>query len=80
MNKKFNEIIGWYGVVAILFAYALVSFNFAKPDSIIYQTLNLTGAIGIVAVSLAKKAYQPMVLNIAWSLIAAVALIGIFLR
>ncbi|MFA5742827.1 MAG: hypothetical protein WCX77_02795 [Candidatus Paceibacterota bacterium] len=80
MNKKFNEIIGWYGVVAILLAYVLVSFNFAKPDSSIYQILNLTGALGVAVISLMKKAYQPAVLNIVWSFIAAVALIMIFLQ
>jgi len=73
--KKFLEILGWYGTVAIVGAYALVSFSVIQSDSTFYQFLNLTGAIGIVAISLAKKAYQPAILNIIWTIIAAIALI-----
>jgi len=47
MNKNLlDEIIGWYGMAAILSAYALVSFNFLSSFSIIYQLLNFTGAGG----------------------------------
>ncbi|TAL20192.1 hypothetical protein EPN90_01500 [Patescibacteria group bacterium] len=76
--KKFLEIFGWYGTVAIVGAYALVSFSIIQSDSALYQLLNLTGAIGIVAVSLVKKAYQPATLNIIWTVIAAIALIKLF--
>ncbi|TSC58704.1 MAG: Uncharacterized protein Greene041619_414 [Candidatus Peregrinibacteria bacterium Greene0416_19] len=67
------NIIGWYGTAAIIGAYALVSFSILSPESVLYQALNGTGAIGIVVVSLQKKAYQPAVLNIIWTAIAAVA-------
>lgn len=70
-----KEIFGWYGTVAIVGAYALVSFSVIQSSGALYQLLNLTGAIGIVAVSLAKKAYQPATLNIIWTVIAAVALL-----
>ena len=73
----FLEVIGWYGVIAILAAYALVSFSFVSASSSIYQILNLTGAIGILAISLEKKAYQPAALNVIWSLIAIVALLSL---
>ena len=68
---------GWYGTVAILVAYALVSFHLVSADNIWYQLLNLTGALGIAAVSYAKRAYQPMVLNVMWAGIAVVALVRI---
>ena len=51
------EIFGWYGAMAILLAYALVSFSYIEPTNIWYQVLNGTGALGIVAVSFYKKAY-----------------------
>lgn len=73
--KLLYEIVGWYGTVAIVGAYALVSFKVLGADSTIYQLLNLTGALGIVLISLLKKAYQPAVLNIIWTVIAAVALV-----
>ncbi len=74
----FSEIIGWYGTVAIISAYALNSFNFIGTNSPTYQILNATGAIGIVVISLLKKAYQPAVLNMIWTIIAIVAVIKIY--
>jgi len=74
------EIIGWYGTVVIIGAYALSSFGILNSSSIIYQILNLTGALGIVIVSWPKKAYQPATLNVIWSLIALLAIIKIIFR
>lgn len=75
--KIFIEVFGWYGTFAIMSAYALVSFGVLQPDSFLYQLLNGTGAVGIVAVSFYKKTYQPGVLNIVWALIALIAIMGI---
>lgn len=78
MNKNiFEEIIGWYGTIAIVLAYALLSFNIISSNMLIYQILNGTGALGIVLISLKKKAYQPGVLNIIWVVIAVIAIINI---
>lgn len=47
MNKNFiDEIIGWYGMVAILLAYGLVSFGYLSASGLFYQVLNFTGAGG----------------------------------
>ena len=76
MNKKLiDESIGWYGTCAIVVAYALVSFNFLSTSTFLYQILNATGALGIVYISIKKKAYQPGVLNIIWTIIALIAII-----
>lgn len=75
MKKIILEIIGWYGVVAIFLAYLLVSFSVIEPETYLYQILNLTGGIGIVVVSVIKKAYQPAALNVIWSVIATIAII-----
>lgn len=80
MKAKLTEILGWYGTIAIIGAYALTSFNIVSPQSYLYQFLNITGAIGIVMVSLKRKAYQPAVLNIIWTIIGAFALIKLFFR
>ena len=73
--KTFIETFGWYGTVAIVDAYALVSFGFLAPDNIWYQVLNGTGAAGIVTVSMYKKVYQSAVLNTIWTIIAVVAIV-----
>lgn len=77
MPNKFIEVVGWYGAVAIVTAYAFSSFGILETSDLLYQLLNLTGAMGIVVVSLYKKAYQPGVLNIVWAIIALVAIIQI---
>jgi hypothetical protein len=77
MNSKLFEIVGWYGTVAIVMAYALSSFNVIDSQSITYQLLNLTGAIAIVVLCVNKKIYQPAVLNIVWTLIALIAIMKI---
>ena len=80
MKNIVTEILGWYGVVAIVFAYILLSFNFVESDSLIFQGLNFTGAIGIIADALDDKNIQPAVLNAIWAIIAGIALIKIFLQ
>ncbi len=75
--KPFIEIFGWYGAIAIILAYALVSFSFLQATSIWFQLLNATGALGIVTVSFSKKDYQPGVLNIIWTAIALIAIVKI---
>lgn len=80
MNKsKLIEILGWYGTLAIVLAYALVSFDYILADSLFYQILNLSGGLGIIMVSYQKKVYQPIVLNLIWGIIALGAIIKILL-
>lgn len=79
MNKKSASIVGWYGVAAILLAYALLSFGLIEAKGYIYQLLNLTGAIGIVVVAVSKNDKQPAVLNVVWAAIALVAIIQLLL-
>jgi hypothetical protein len=74
---RFIEIFGWYGTVAIISAYALISFSILQSTDIIYQILNGTGALGIVLVSFYRKAYQPGILNIIWAIIAIIAIANI---
>lgn len=78
-SNTFWEILGWYGTVAIISAYFLNSFSVIGATSFWYQLLNTSGAIGIVVVSYKKKAYQPMILNIIWTLIGGVALTRLLL-
>ena len=68
------ELYGWYGAVAIVAAYGLISFEIIKPEDLVYQLLNLSGSVGILLASLQKKDYQPVLLNTFWILIAVGAL------
>ena len=74
-QKEFlTEGFGWYGVVAILVAYALLSLNTVSSHSLIYNLLNLTGGIGIVVDAIAKKDRPLVALNVIWVLIALAAI------
>ena len=75
IKKIIDEAIGWYGTVAIIGAFAMVSFEVIAPTALLYQILNGTGAFGIVYISFKKKAYQPGVLNVIWAVIAGIAII-----
>lgn len=78
-KNKIIELVGWYGVVAILVAYALLSFGVITSNSLIYQILNGTGALGIVLDALKDKNYQPAVLNTVWAIIAIIAIFNILI-
>ncbi len=78
--KMAKELIGWYGAMAILLAYALLRLGMISARSLIYQGLNISGALGIVHISLQKKAYQPAVLNAIWALIALIAMARMLLK
>ncbi len=74
MNQnRFIEALGWVGVGCIVAAYALHTLAVIE-NGLLYQALNLGGALGIVVSSLDNKNYQPVVLNLIW---AGIALIGI---
>ena len=71
-----DELIGYYGLAAILGGYLAISFEYILPTSAPYYLLNATGAAGIGYIAWKKKSMQPVVLNIIWAL---VAIAGLFL-
>ncbi|MEJ0032107.1 MAG: hypothetical protein WDO15_17795 [Bacteroidota bacterium] len=75
MKKKFIDIIGWIGAVEVIAAYALNSNGTLTASSAVFQLLNLTGAIFLIANTWYNKAYPSMVINIIWTVIAIAALI-----
>jgi hypothetical protein len=76
LNKKIiTEVIGWYGITVILFAYILISFEIIFPTSFIYQIMNGTGAVCIMYETYKKRDYQPCFLNLIWLLISIISLI-----
>lgn len=68
------QLVGWYGAIAILAAYALLSLQMLGSQSLWYQGLNLTGAVGLMIVSWYEKVYQNVFLNLVWLFVAIYAL------
>lgn len=79
IHSTLIEAGGWYGVIAVLLAYALVSFDVISSHGWAYQLLNFTGAVGVLVISYLKRAKQPALLNFVWAVIAFIALIQLAL-
>ena len=69
------NLLGWYGVVAILLAYVFVNLSLVGVKSIWYLGLNLSGSVAILIEAYSKKDYQPVVLNLVWAGIAVLGLL-----
>ena len=69
------NVLGWVGVVALLFAYWLVSTQKTMGDSRTYQGMNLLGAILVLMNSSYYGAYPSVGVNAAWIAIGAYALV-----
>lgn len=68
------EIIGWIGIVEILLAYGLNTYQKIRSDSVVFCLLNLTGGLFLVLYTGHKEAYANTLLNLVWALIALVSL------
>ena len=79
-DKKKNiniEYIGWFGVILLLFNYALLSAGFLKGDGAIYHLGALIGSIFIGWEAWSKRDRQPAILNFIFVGVALFALIRI---
>lgn len=72
------QVIGWIGMILILAAYFLISFDILTVHNIWYQLMNIVGSFGLVLVAFSRRDWQPMVLNIFWILIAIGAIVNLF--
>ena len=60
------DLLGWTGTILFLIAYALVSLNKVKGDSLLFQGINIVAGIFLIANTVYWKAYPSAVLNLAW--------------
>lgn len=75
MKDRHYEWFGWYGAIAILASYVLVSWNMISAQSFVFHALNLTGGVGVAAISYRKHTLQPVVINTARAIIAFFAIL-----
>jgi len=73
------DILGWIGAVLLITAYVLLSIGVLDGQSLVYQLLNLFGALGLMTLGLARKAYPSVATNIVWLIIGVVTIVGILL-
>lgn len=70
------DILGWIGMVLVLLAYGLLSTN-KIPNGKLYQILNFIAALFMAIGLLPKNAWFSFALQVAWAIIAIVAIIKI---
>ncbi|MFZ7087339.1 CBU_0592 family membrane protein [Curtobacterium sp. RRHDQ10] len=68
------ESLGWFGAVTILVGYLLFSAG-RLPNGVVYQTVNLVGALAITVNVAAHHALPSTLVNGIWAVIAAVVLV-----
>ncbi len=64
------DTIGWAGAVALLIAYALISFKRLEGDSTTFQFLNIGGSILLAANTIFYGSYPSTFVNLIWAGIA----------
>jgi hypothetical protein len=74
------NIIGWAGVALLIIAYWLVSTKRCQGNSILYQMLNILGALLLIINSFYFGAYPSVGVNIVWVGIALYTLIKAFMN
>ena len=67
------EIAGWLGALLILLAYLLLSAGRLTGQSLVYQAMNVFGAIGFVINGWWHGAIPSAALNVLWLLIGGIA-------
>jgi hypothetical protein len=68
------DVIGWCGALFVLLAYAMVSTRHARGDSLGYQSLNISGALMLLANTAYAGAYPSSFVNAVWMGIGVFAL------
>ena len=68
------DTIGWVGAVALLIAYALVSFKRLEGDSATFQFLNISGSVLLAANTIFYGSYPSTFVNLIWAAIAVFAI------
>ena len=76
---KLAEFCGWYGMLALIVAYFLVSFGWIDGQGLIFQIINLTGGVGLLIVAASKGVLQSVILNFFWAIIGVITIARIFL-
>lgn len=77
-NNLEIKIIGWAGSILIITAYSLNSLGYISAENIIYQILNLFGAILLAIRVFSDREWSMLFLEVFWGAIAVVSLIKYF--
>lgn len=74
-KETLYQSIGWLGAALVLSAYMLTTLGWLAATSVTAAVLNIAGGAGVAAVSWSRRNYQPLVVNLVWTVIALVSLL-----
>ena len=74
------ELIGTFGMVAALIAYALITKGILTARSLAYQLLNIVGGFALIYYSYEKTAWATVALNTTWTAVALYGLYVIYMK
>lgn len=77
-RARLAEFAGWYGTIAILGAYALLSFDVIGKNAL-FHGLNFSGALGVGWVCWRRRAWQAFWLEVVWAAVALLSLLRAWL-
>ena len=69
------DALGWVGAVALLSAYALLSFRKLAAQGTTYQGLNIFGSLLLIINTAYHRAYPSTAVNVVWIVIAILTLL-----
>ena len=67
--------MGWIGTAGVLLAYGLLSVGIIAGETLLYHFLMLVGSVGLAIITYHRKTYQPLVVNVVFSILALTALV-----
>lgn len=70
----FAEVAGWTGTMLLLGAYTLLSIGRLKSGAVLYQLMNVLGALGVAINGWRHGALPGVALNAVWLLVGLAAL------
>ena len=70
-----KNIIGWVSVFLILLGYALLTFEVVRSSDVLYNLINLFGAVGLAWRVYQDRNWSNFALEVAFIIIALIALI-----
>jgi hypothetical protein len=80
IGKGIYTILGWAGSIAYLLGYLLLTMKKLKPDSKTYHVLNVAGAVGLTINAIFLQDFPNIAVNVAWGVIAVVAILSVIRR
>lgn len=74
-----HNAVGWFGMVTLLVAYALVSGGVIVPTGYWYNAMNIVGGLTIAYSLLPVRAWPTIVLELCFVSIGLVAIVKLFI-